>query len=61
MRIPILRLFLAFIFINIYISGFSQDKFKKVPSVESVLDSLKKSGVILGNTQKKPEIVLSTG
>jgi hypothetical protein len=51
---------LSFIFINLFISGYSQDKFKKNPSVESVLDSLKKSGVILGNTQKKPEIVLST-
>lgn len=60
MRIPILKLFLSFILLSLYISGFSQDKFKKPQSVESVLDSLKKSGVIMGNTQKKPEIVLTT-
>lgn len=61
MRIPILKLFLTFVFINFYISGFSQDKFKKASSVESVIDSLKKSGVNMGSPQQKTEIVLSTG
>lgn len=61
MRIPILKLFLTFVFINFYISGFSQDKFKKASSIESVIDSLKKSGVNMGSPQQKTEIVLSTG
>ncbi len=60
MRISLLKIFLALLFINIYISGFSQDKFKKASSVESVLDSLKKSGYVFGNRQMKPDIKLST-
>jgi hypothetical protein len=60
MRIPLLKIFLVLLFVNIYISGFSQDKIKKAASIESVLDSLKRSGYVFGNTQTKPDIVLST-
>src|ERR1035437_9354113 len=60
MRVKILKLFLTFIFISFYISGFSQDTFRKALTRASVIDSLKRSGVILGNTPKKPEILLST-
>jgi hypothetical protein len=60
MRISLLRIFLSFLLINISLSGFTQDKFRRASSVESVLDSLKKSGVVLGTPQKKSTIVLST-
>jgi hypothetical protein len=60
MKVQILKLFLIFIFISFYISGFSQDTFRKALTRASVIDSLKRSGVVLGNTPKKPEILLST-
>jgi hypothetical protein len=60
MRVQILKSSLIFVFINIYISAFSQDTFKKAVSTVSIFDSLKKSGVILGENRKKPEILLST-
>ncbi len=59
MRVIILKLFLSFIFINIYISGFAQENIK-ASSAERVIDSLKKSGINMGSPQQKPEIVLST-
>jgi hypothetical protein len=60
MRFSILKLILAIIFINSYISVFSQDNFKKAKTTESVIDSLKKSGVIFGKQFYKPEISLSS-
>jgi len=60
MRFIILKLFLAIIFINSYISVFSQDNFKKAKTTESVIDSLKKRGVIFGKPFYKPEISLSS-
>lgn len=59
MRSSFLKLLLTFIFINVYLSAFPQDNFKKSNTISGVLDSLKKSGVIVGKVQKKPEISLS--
>jgi hypothetical protein len=60
MRRRILQLLLVIIFINNYISVFSQDNTEKTRSIETILDSLKSSGVIMNDTRKKPEIFLST-
>src|ERR1035437_2740329 len=60
MKVKIIKLSLTFIFISIYISVFSQDTNKKAITTFNVIDSLKRSGVILGDNQKKPEILLST-
>jgi hypothetical protein len=57
----ILNLFFAIIFINISLSVYSQEIAGKPDKIDSVLDSLKKNGVIFNGAQKKPEIVLSTG
>jgi len=51
---------LIIIFITIYVSAFSQENIKEIKTAGAVPDSLKKSGVIFRNYQKKPEIVLST-
>jgi hypothetical protein len=60
MRVQILRLYLTFIFLSICISVFSQKKFKNEVTTVRVIDSLTKNGVIFGNNQNKPEILLST-
>jgi Protein of unknown function (DUF3078) len=60
MSIRILRIFLTFIFITIYSSVFSQEIIKKAISNETVIDSLKRKGVIFNDKQKNIEIVLST-
>jgi hypothetical protein len=60
MRIGIGKIFLAFYFVTIYSSAFSQDSIKKTISNYAVIDSLKRSGVILDDYRKKREIVLST-
>ena len=55
----VLKYCLTFILINIYISVFSQEIIKKADSTDIIFDSLRKSGVILNENPKKPEIVLS--
>jgi hypothetical protein len=60
MRFLFLKLFLTLVFISSYISVFSQDNSKKVNAAESVIDSLKKSGVIFNKDFRKPEISLSS-
>jgi len=60
MRFSFLKLFLTVIFLNTYISVFSQENFKITKTTESVIDSLKRSGVILGKQINKPEISLSS-
>ena len=60
MRVLILKLFLTFIFINAYVSIFSQENSKKTNATENVIDSLKKSGVIFGKDFRKREITLSS-
>jgi len=60
MSIRILRIFLTFIFIAFYSSVFSQEIIKKTISNETVIDSLRRKGVIFNDNQKKKEIVLST-
>lgn len=59
MRVSLLKLFFTFILINIYLSAFSQDNFRKLNSISTVLDSLKKSGFILRHQQQRPEISIS--
>ncbi len=59
MKVQSLKLFLTFIFINIYVSVFSQDNLKKALITDNIIDSLRKKGVILDGNQKKPEISLS--
>jgi hypothetical protein len=60
MSIRILRILLTFIFITFYSSVFSQEIIKKTISNETVIDSLRRKGVIFNDNQKKKEIVLST-
>ncbi len=60
MRFSFLKLFLTVIIINTYTSVFSQENFKITKTTESVIDSLKRSGVILGKQIAKPEISLSS-
>ncbi len=60
MKVRILKLYLTLIFITFYISVFSQDNIKKVNTAETVIDSLKKSGLNLDENQKKPNIILTT-
>jgi hypothetical protein len=60
MRIHYNKIFLAIIFINVSLSVFSQDNFKKTSRISTVIDSLRKAGINLGVDKKKPEITLST-
>ncbi len=59
MRVRILKLFLVFIIICINISAFSQENNKRDISKSSIIDSLKRNGVIISENQKKPDITLS--
>jgi hypothetical protein len=47
--------------ISIYISALSQENTDSTRSVVTVIDSLKNSGLIFHDNQKKPEIILSPG
>jgi len=60
MRVRYLKFYLIFILISIYISAFSQGNIKNAVTAGTIIDSLKKGGIIFNNNQKKPEIVLST-
>jgi hypothetical protein len=59
MRVRLLRLFLLFICLSTYISVFSQENRDTTKSVISILDSLRKSGIVFNDDQNKPEIVLT--
>lgn len=59
MRVIILKLFLVFIIISINISAFSQENKIREISKSSIIDSLKRNGVIISENQKKPDITLS--
>ena len=61
MNFGFLKFYLAFIFISISISGFSQQNNQKIASSASLIDSLRRSGVILNVNQKRPDIELTTG
>ena len=60
MQERVFRFFLFIILINICTSVFSQDSTKKSGLYNSIIDSLKKSGVISNYYQKSPEIVMTT-
>jgi hypothetical protein len=60
MRKGIFKLFCISILLSVYISAYSQESNDTTRSVSFIIDSLKKSGVIFYDSQKKPEIVLST-
>ena len=60
MNFGILKFYLTLIFISIYISGFSQEKNQRIASSASLIDSLRRSGVILNEYQKRPDIVFSS-
>jgi len=60
MKVLILKFYSIFILIIISISVFSQENSKNDNIKERVLDSLKKSGLILRENQPKPDINLST-
>lgn len=60
MKFGILKLYLSLVLISLYISAFSQEKSQKNASSASLIDSLKRSGVILNVNQKRPDIVLTT-
>ncbi|MCJ7449766.1 MAG: hypothetical protein MUO72_18985 [Bacteroidales bacterium] len=55
-----LKLFLLYLFISISISGFSQVPTKSSNLKGTILDSLRKSGIITDGSQEKPEIILTT-
>lgn len=59
MRVKITRLIFYFVFLTISISVFSQNATEKSETRNSLLDSLKNSGVLFKDSQKKPEIILS--
>lgn len=59
MRISGLKSILTLAFVLIYISAFSQDNFRKSNTAQGIIDSLKKSGAVLGHLQK-PDILFST-
>src|ERR1035437_9990569 len=59
MRGRLIQLFLVFLCLSFYESAFSQEKADSTKSIRSVLDSLRKSGIILYDNQTKPEIELS--
>lgn len=60
MREKSLRLFCICVYLSVCISAFSQENVKVTESGESVIDSLKSSGVLLRDSIVRPEIVLST-
>jgi len=60
MKERILRLFLTIICISVYLSAFSQINTESTESGSTIIDSLKKSGIIFHDNRKRPEIVLST-
>ncbi len=59
MRVQIFKLILAFLYLGINISVFSQEHLPGDHSKDRVIDSLKKSGFVLNEIKKKPEITLS--
>ena len=59
MRIPILKFLLILIFISSTLSVFSQDKIKRTPTIENILDSLKRTGANFGSVKKRSEISFS--
>jgi hypothetical protein len=59
MRESNLRWFFVILYLTTYISAFSQERTDSSKSVVSIIDSLKKNGVITGDNLKKPEIILS--
>jgi hypothetical protein len=59
MRVQIFKLILAFLYLGINISVFSQEHLPGDHSKDRVIDSLRKSGFILNEIKKKPEITLS--
>jgi hypothetical protein len=61
MRERIIRLFIIFIYLNACISAFSQEKTENRGSDNTIIDSLKNSGIIFSDNRKVPEIMLSTG
>jgi hypothetical protein len=59
MRVQIIKLILAFLYLSINISVFSQEHPQGNHTKDHLIDSLKKSGFILNENQKKPDITLS--
>ncbi len=60
MKIKTLKFFLIFFLIKISISGFSQEPDTSSFNVAGIIDSLRKSGMILKEPHKTPEIILSS-
>jgi hypothetical protein len=59
MRVRILKLVLILLYLNISMSVFSQEHIQENHTKDLVIDSLKKSGYILNENHRKPEITLS--
>jgi hypothetical protein len=59
MRVHIFKLILALLYLCITISVFSQEHLPGDHSKDRIIDSLKKSGFVLNENKKKPEITLS--
>lgn len=59
MRVKYMRLIFYFIFLSTSISVFSQKATEKSVTGNSLIDSLKNSGVLIKGSHKKPEIILS--
>lgn len=60
MRVYILRYFILLFLLSTYISAQSQERKDSTRTFNVIIDSLKKSGIILNDNQEIPEIVLST-
>ena len=60
MKEKYLQLFFIFSFLSVYLSAFSQENTGVLEYGDSVIDSLKNSGVLLNDSIERPEIVLST-
>jgi hypothetical protein len=60
MRVNILRYYVLLLCLSTYISAQSQERKDSGRTVNIIIDSLRKSGVIFTDNQKKPEIILST-
>lgn len=61
MRVGILQFILSCLFISISLSVSSQETTKQVSTRGGIIDSLRRSGVIMNENQTKPEISLSKG
>ncbi len=59
MKVETIRTWLVSVFVIICSTAFPQENIKSGKSTQSIIDSLKKSGIIFGQYEKRPEITLT--